>query len=124
MKTLLILLLLVAVAAGAFLSKPTDKDFEAFVRQHYETNSSKDVPDVKEGAKGMWGKIKDAVKGEMKGLSIDLKVKAFMQGVVFHDRVLWIDVEKDGKIIFTGVFSKWFERDAADWDVKPIPAVP
>jgi len=29
------------------------------------------------------------------------------QGATFADRLLWVDVKKDGRTVYTGIFSHW-----------------
>jgi len=89
MKTLLILILTVALIGGAFLTKPTQKDFGAMIRQK------------------MAGEKKDGLLTVIFHGGRD-KAEQYLQGCTFKDRWVWMDVERDGQRIYTGAFGHWF----------------
>jgi hypothetical protein len=89
MKTLLILILMVALIGGAFLSKPTQKDFGTMIRQK------------------MAGEKKDGLLTVIFHGGRD-KAEQYLQGCTFKDRGIWMDVERDGQRIYTGAFGHWF----------------
>ena len=93
MKTLLILILSIVAAGGAWLSKPSEQSFRQMVRKKAESQPKDDrtVIDV-------IFKKKD-------------KTEQFLSDVTFKDRVLWVTVEKEGKTLYTGVFNTWFPSD-------------
>jgi hypothetical protein len=80
-KTFLILVLSTLLAIGAFLSRPTEQNFRAFVRGKLD-----DVP----GALGERG------------------AAAMEEGVTYHDRWVYSTIEVNGKTVYAGVFSRWF----------------
>src|SRR5882762_6561406 len=38
------------------------------------------------------------------------KADKFAKAVTIHDRLLWVEAEKDGQIIYTGAFAHWFPK--------------
>jgi hypothetical protein len=94
MKSLLILILTVALAGGAWLSKPSEQSFRELVKRKAGEQGKRD--------RGLL----EIVFGGKKS-----KSDQFLSGCRFHDRVLWRTVEKDGKTIYTGVFNVWFPSD-------------
>ena len=94
MKTLLILVLVIALGAGAFMSKPTQADFQTFIRQQ----------------QGQTGGL------SLKGILKDFEFDSYVKTLVFHDRVFWVTVEKDGQKLYVGAFTHWFKQSA------PAPA--
>jgi hypothetical protein len=109
MKTLLILILTVALAAGAYLSKPSESDFRELVKEKYsQTNKPKEKS-------GLMDKLQEVVKGSLQ----EYRTETFMKHVTFKDRILWVDVVKDDQVIYSGAFTKWFERGEVQWESKP-----
>ncbi len=99
MRTLIILILILVVVGGAFLSCPTKQSYKKLVRQHYRAQSDSALDDV----------------------LLERRVDAYMDSVDYKNHYLWATMEKDGKRISTGVFSKWFgSPDGAD-KVIPLP---
>jgi hypothetical protein len=88
MKTVLILILSLALAGAAFFTRPSEQSFKAFVKQKAEKN------DI-----GFFEKI---VFGD--------PAEQYLEKCKFKDRLLWVDVEKDGKAVYTGAFAHWFKR--------------
>src|SRR5438552_3913923 len=92
MKTLLILILGGLLCGGAFLSRPSEEDFKKMIRTKMASEKKDDLLHlIFSGGKN--------------------KADAFLAGCKFNDRVLWTDVERDGKKIYTGAFSRWYEVD-------------
>lgn len=89
MKTTLIIILLIGLAGAAYVTRPTEADFHAYVKSH--------LPDQ---PRGFWDKVLDRKTDSEK----------FLQGCTFKDNYLWVSVEKDGKPILIGAFDYWFER--------------
>ena len=90
-KSLVILALVLALAFGAFVSRPGQENFKSFAQQRMQQNAS-----------GTLDKVMATVKAE-----------SYLSDVQFKDRVLWTTVERDGKTVFTGAFSKWWGYDPA-----------
>ncbi len=89
MKIALILILTLALAGAACFTRPGKREFMLHLLD-------KQYP---EG--GAWQ------AAELQ------RANQFVQGVTFKDRWLWIDVQKDGQTLYTGVFAHWFARGAA-----------
>ena len=89
MKSFLILLLLVVLAAGSALSKPSPTDFKSFLQTHAQNTQSSLIGQV--GA--------------------DVYADAYVQDCQFKNRIFWETVTKDGKDVYVGCFSHWFGGD-------------
>ena len=85
-KSLIILVLALALAAGAFLSRPSPADFKPFIKQKYEQSAG----------------------GIVEKTFADLKADSFAKSCTIKDRYLWVTVEKDGKAFYTGAFNHWW----------------
>ncbi len=92
-KTLIILILAVALTAGAFLSRPSPSDFKPFIKQKLEQQSG----------------------GFFEKTLADVRADSFVKSCTIKDRYLWVTVERDGKPIYTGAFSHWWGGD----DTRP-----
>ena len=88
MKKLIILILALALVAAAFFTRPSQADFKQFV---VDRKTSGDANAFKRGFD-------------------ELRAEQFVNGCQFKDRFLWVDVQKDGKTIYTGAFSHWFNH--------------
>jgi hypothetical protein len=88
MKTLVILILVVVLCGGAFLSRPNQQQFKAYLTNQYAKGSTNPLSQFLSGA----------------------RADQFIRGSEFKDRLLWVDVQKDGKTVYTGAFSTWFEH--------------
>jgi hypothetical protein len=103
MKTLMIVLLAAALAVGAYLSRPSEKSFQQMIKAKYSTA---------EAQKKLSEKLTDLIKEKIEGKPAD-PAKAFLQTCTYKDRYLWADVYREGQVIYTGAFSRWFARSAA-----------
>jgi len=90
-KSILILVLLLALAAGAFMTRPSQADFQNYMHQQNSGNGQLSL-------KGLWN---------------DYELENYLKSVTFHDRVLWVTVEKDGQRQYTGAFGHWFKSSSA-----------
>jgi hypothetical protein len=99
MRTLIILVLVVLLAGGAFLSKPTKQSFRRLVKDHYQSQA-------------------DSAADK---LLLDARVDAYMKGVEYRDKYLFATIERDGKRISTGAFAKWFGKPEGLDDVSLLP---
>ena len=93
MKSLLILILTVALAGGAWISKPSEESFREMVRKNQIAGPKEDRT------------IMDVI------LKRKDKTDRFLSACKFNDHVFWVTVEKDGKSIYTGAFGTWFASD-------------
>jgi hypothetical protein len=89
MKSLLILILALALAAAAFITRPGKREFALYLLDTQVPQNSAWAPADFERA--------DHV----------------VRHVTFKDRYLWVDVERDGKVIYTGAFAHWVGRGEA-----------
>ena len=103
-KSLIILVLALALAGGAALAKPSEANF----KQWYKTHE----PRKKEN-------ILDKIFGS--------RTDSFLSKCVYKDRIIWADIEKDGQVIYSGAFGKWIsrggrgvKREVVGPDVVPI----
>lgn len=88
MKSTLIVVLLIALLGAAFYTRPSEADFTRYFESRQTAGDSNMV-------KAGWDQ---------------LKADQFVKGCTFNDRLLWVDVQKDGRTIYTGAFSHWFSR--------------
>ena len=88
MKNVLIGMLSLALALAAFLTRPTEADFKSFVRNHVEHQKvgGVDLPGRRASAEPSLAKAQ------------------------FKDCWLWVEVTVDGKTLFAGVFSHWWDK--------------
>jgi hypothetical protein len=98
MKTLIIIVLFVLLVAGAFLSRPSQADFNRYLT---DQTTAKDTGFLQV----QWDKYKAGQAA---------------QQLTFKDRLLWVDVQQDGKTVYTGVFGHFFNRAKIANDVKRV----
>src|SRR5687767_10565382 len=101
MRSLIILVLVLLLAAGAFLSKPNKQSFRRIVKDHYQSKS-------------------DSAADK---LLLDARVDAYMKTIDYRDKYFYATIERDGKRISTGVFAKWFGKPEGI-DEKPLIPLP
>jgi hypothetical protein len=91
MKSFLITFLATALAAAAFYTRPGQRElvFHLIDTQAAQSNRS-------------WRKA-DAEKADK-----------LAKNITIRDRILWVEAEKDGQIIYTGAFAHWFENTPRD----------
>lgn len=95
MKSFIIVVLFVALLAAAFFTRPTQADFDRYITQQ-KTAGQTNL--IKEG----WAQI---------------QANQYVQGCTFNDRLLWVDVQRNGRTIYTGAFGHWFNRAQVAGDV-------
>ena len=81
MKTFLILVLSLALSAAAFMTRPGRREFVLYAA--------------------------DRDGGERASIE---RAISMSKDMTFTNRVLWTDVERDGKVVFTGAFANFFPR--------------
>ena len=87
MKTAIIFVLLLALGAAAYFTKPSQATFKDYV--------------VDQGSNaGAMPVVRDQVQADQ-----------YIKGFTFLDRYLWVSVRKDGRTTYTGAFNHWFSRD-------------
>ena len=90
-KSLIILLLVIVLCAGAFLSRPKPAAFKPFLKQRMEQKAT-----------SLPGKV-----------WADFQVDQYVKSCTINDRLLWVTVERDGKRVYTGAFNRWWGDDPA-----------
>jgi hypothetical protein len=98
MKSFLIVILLLALAAAAFFTRPSKDDFEKYV---VAQSTAGDTNFFSAG----WDKM---------------QAEHFVNNVQFNDRYLWVDVEQNGASIYTGAFAHWFNRATVKADIDTV----
>jgi len=98
MKSLLIIILFLALVAAAFFTRPSKDDFEKYVV------AKSTVADTNFFSAG-WDKM---------------RAENFISSVQFNDRFLWMDVEQNGTSIYTGAFGHWFNRATVQADIDSV----
>jgi hypothetical protein len=88
MKTAIILVLFFALLAAAFFTRPDQHDFKSFI--------------VKQQTKSDTNDFKKAIDQQIG--------EKFADHCQLKDRLLWVDVQREGKTIYTGAFAHWFNR--------------
>jgi hypothetical protein len=101
-KSLIILALLLLLVAGAFLSRPSPESLRPYLQQ-------------KMSAPGGGG----GVGGIVQGLFNDAQLDAYMKSLTFKNRLLWMDVEREGQTVYTGAFAHWWQRGEAKASAAP-----
>lgn len=94
-KTLLIMILFCALVGAAALTRPSEADFREFRKQVEEKED-----------KSLIEHLFGSGQSEM----------------VYSNKILWADVKKDGKIVYIGAFSHWFDR--SEPLAKPVESRP
>lgn len=95
MKTTLILLLSGLLALAALLTRPGRREFILYALDSQSANGNWSGDDYS-------------------------RAQAMLQDVHFNDHWLWMDVEKDGKVIYTGAFAHWVSHSAPSTE-KSMP---
>ena len=96
MKSAIILLLFLALLGGAALSRPTQDDFKNYITKQYT----------------------QADKNLLSAGFDQFQADAFFNSCTFNNRIVWTDVQKDGKTIYSGAFAHWFSRAEIAKDVN------
>src|SRR5688572_2490607 len=101
MKTFLIVLLTAALLAAACFTRPDEQNF----RDHLARSRTS----------GSAGAPRDPTN--FRRAMAEMEADAFAETCVFKDRLLWLDVQRDGRTIYTGAFAHWFK--VAGGEAKP-----
>ncbi|MDB5302839.1 MAG: hypothetical protein JWM97_388 [Phycisphaerales bacterium] len=89
MKSFIILLLFVALGAAAYFTRPSKDSFRSFIEENTTKNDHNLISQAIDKAKADY-------------FADDCQIK---------DRYLWVNVERQGKTIFTGAFAHWFSHE-------------
>lgn len=88
MKTAVIFVLLLALIGAAFLTRPSEASFKQYIVDQKTSGDN------------------DAIKRMID----EGRAQQFLAQCTFADRMLWVDVQQNGKTIYSGAFSHWFNR--------------
>jgi hypothetical protein len=92
MKTLIILVLLVVLAIGSFLSKPSQENFVAYMKAQTQASQPTNMQTL--GQTILNGLIADAGAAAMK----------------YNDHILWATEDLDGQPKYVGAFGHWWKK--------------
>jgi len=98
MKSALIFVLLVALGAGAYMTKPTEADFKQYITDQ-KTHGDNGV------LKATWDQY---------------QADRFVKSCVFNNRIFWLDVQQNGTTVYSGAFNHWFNRAQISADVSGV----
>ena len=87
-KSLVILALVAALGAGAFLSRPSEENFKSFYREQQTAKQPSGL-----------GTILN-----------DVKTEDYLNHCTYQSRLLWANEVHDGTVVYTGAFNHWFTR--------------
>ena len=103
-KNIIIAVLAVLLCAGAASSRPGEESFKAWYRDR-----AKLVAAVEH---------KNLLQRIFKGNDVD----SYLGKCVYRDRVLWADIEVNGKVVCSGAFSRWVAYDDVSGALKTAQA--
>ena len=107
-KSFFIIVLAIALAAAAFVTRPTEQSARAFLVG--------DAQPMAEPPKTLTVALKDTlVKSVEQGVQ---EREGLPSGYEFKDRILWVEVVKDGHTIYTGVLSHWIKHEPSSVNAK------
>jgi hypothetical protein len=95
-KTAIILVLLVILCGGAFLSRPSKQAFETYVREQ--------------------AKSADSMFARM---AAQWQVDGYLESIQFKDRYLFVTVEREGRTEYVGAFSNFFAIGGGEKPAEP-----
>ena len=98
MKTALIVLLSIALLAAAFATRPGQREFALYLLDGQRS-----------------------ADGSLKAGEVD-QADHVIKSVTIKDRILWTDIERDGKVIYSGAFAHFFPRGQAGQKTAPNTA--
>ncbi len=108
MKSLLILILTLALAVALFFSRPTSADFQKFIREN-----TKIVNNTPTGGPTLTQQIESQLKNALASTANETAADVFLKQCEYDNYILWTNVRKDGKVIYTGIVGHWFQRGGA-----------
>jgi hypothetical protein len=94
-KNIIIAVLAVVLCAGAISSRPGEDSFKAWYRGHAQ---------VAAAARAAAGEHRNLLQ---KIFNRDESPESYLERCVYKDRVLWADIEVNGKVVASGAFSRW-----------------
>jgi hypothetical protein len=101
MKTLLILVLLVVLAGGSWLSKPSQDNFTAYINAQTQPGQSVNMQTL---GKSILGAIVNS---------------ATTPALQYHDHLFWATEDVNGKSQYFGAFGHWWKMSAPTTNATP-----
>ena len=106
-KSFLILVLGAGLLLAALVTRPSEQSARAFLSDGQQPAAA--APQT------LGETVKDVLVK-----SVDEGQAGVPQGYAFKDRILWVEVHKDGRPVYTGVLSHWFKHDAVSAEIGKI----
>ena len=106
MKSLLILLLVFALSAALFLTRPTKADFEKHVREDTQIVNGQPT-DGKTIADTVGEKLRTFAPAAGSSKS---PADLYLEQCAYENRFLWTNVKHNGQLVYTGAVGHWFKR--------------
>ncbi len=97
MKNVLIIILALALIAAAFVTRPSEESFQAFIGTHQQPTAAP--------PKKLSRAITDAIIKSLESESDGPSDRESANTYEFKDRILWVEVQRDGQHVYTGAFS-------------------
>ena len=88
-----------ALILAGFVTRPSEMSAASFMTGNQQT--------IAPGPRTVADTLKDALVK-----NVDLGKPGVPDGYEFKDRVLWVEVVKDGQTVYTGVLSHWIKHEA------------
>lgn len=109
MKNVLICILSIALSAAAFLSRPTERDFQRLVLQQEPNDGAKDARLASAKKKGSRSNRTPRREAQREA-DRERERENPIAGAEYLDRLFWVEIRKDGKTVYAGCFSHWWDR--------------
>ena len=103
-KNIVIVALTVLLCAGAISSRPGEESFKAFYRDRSKIAAAVSTPQHK----NLLQKIFKSGDNP----------ESYLDKCVYKDRILWADIEINGKVVASGAFSRWVSYDDVNAAIK------
>ena len=87
-KLLTVVILLSLAAGAAMLTRPTEQSFRDHVARQMTYQ----------------------VEGVFARLTLKRQIDRTLAGTTYHRRLLWAEIERDGEVVYTGIFGHWLKR--------------
>ena len=97
-KNIVIAVLAVLLCAGAISSRPGEESFKAWYKDHAKVVAAAHAAAEH---KNLLQKI----------FKHDESPESYLDRCVYKDRILWADIEVNGKVVASGAFSRWVSYD-------------
>jgi hypothetical protein len=115
MKNVLICILSMLLSAAAFLSRPTERDFQRLVLEHEPSDGPRDArlaAAKKRSSRAARAQRREPTREREPYRDRDREREREnpFAGAEFLDRLFWVEVRKDGKTVYAGCFSHWWDR--------------